>query len=72
MFRLEIATDSATFDDNPQAEVARILRRLADGGSDSWGETPSRAADGTVCDINGSTVGYWKYTPEDTDAQGGE
>lgn len=53
MFRLEIATDNDAFtDDNARAEVARILRRLADN-------VEAGATDGHVRDVNGNRVGTW-------------
>lgn len=63
MFRIEIATDNAAFDDDPASEVGRILRKLAENflHFGDW-----RAAEsGDVRDYNGNTVGRWQYTPED-------
>lgn len=56
MFKLEIDTGNAAFDDDnggAGAEIARILRKLADRvESDGY-------MSGTVSDINGNRVGTW-------------
>ncbi|AXH46919.1 hypothetical protein I5G67_gp083 [Mycobacterium phage Aminay] len=69
MFTLTINTDGAAFEDLPQAEVARILRELAERvgyGSDDDGST--------VRDSNGNTVGEWTLAPaaEDDEPQADE
>jgi hypothetical protein len=60
-FRLRIDTGNAAFDDdNRYAEVARILRALADRLDDRPGQTG-----GLVVDINGNNVGTWRFTQKD-------
>lgn len=59
MFKLEFKTDNAAFGDgNGEAEIARILRQLADriegGGRDDMLIY--------VADLNGNTVGHCHYT----------
>lgn len=52
-FTLKVYTDNAAFADDPDGEVARILRDVADrveGGQE----------DGAVRDINGNTVGSFR------------
>jgi hypothetical protein len=62
MFKLEIATDNAAFEDDPAYEVARILRgvleRVEHGG---LVDTDS----GTLRDSNGNRVGSWEYSQEE-------
>lgn len=60
MFRLEIATDNAAFDDGVHDELARILGKLAKALRD--GES---LVGGHVTDVNDNIVGQWQYTPED-------
>ena len=61
MFKVEIETDNAAFDEGyHDFEVARILRALADT-LDMYGGR----AEYTLRDINGNTVG--KATSEETD-----
>jgi hypothetical protein len=61
MFTLKINTANAAFD-NEGAEIARILRQLAD----SFAAYPASASrgvektEGTLRDINGNTVGKWE------------
>lgn len=60
-FNLSIDMDNAAFDPDlldgsPNAEVARILRDLADRLDSDEG---SMAAQGSVRDVNGNTVGTW-------------
>lgn len=51
MFTVTIKTDNSAFDDgNAQAELSRILRRIADQVQDG-------AEHGKCKDINGNTVG---------------
>jgi hypothetical protein len=50
MYRIEINTDNAAFEDNEGEEVARILRRLAN-------EIESGLTDVNLRDINGNLVG---------------
>jgi hypothetical protein len=52
LFTLTIETDNAAFNDGGNAEVARLLREVAERVEDS-------TTDGTVKDINGNTVGVW-------------
>lgn len=58
MFKLEIETTSAAFDDYPLDEIVRALssasRRLLVG-----------VDHGSLFDSNGNKVGYFEFTPED-------
>lgn len=62
MFRLEIETSNAAFDDNPGLALSEMLHDLADKFSEGGdiGE-----ATGHLRDVNGGSVGQWQYTPED-------
>lgn len=60
MFRLKIETDGAAF--NTQVEVARILREVADS-VEEWGAYERVDYRGEIRDINGNTVGTWRYAP---------
>ena len=54
MFTLQFTTDNAAFEDCPEAEIARILRNIADRvdqGSD----------EGVAMDANGNRVGTWSW-----------
>ena len=56
-FTMTIDTDNDAFAEDPQAEVARILRRVA--------RTVVAGSDGGRCmDINGNAVGSWEFTPD--------
>ena len=58
MFKLEIETTNAAFDDDPSYEVTRLLdsvyRRVTEG-----------EYSGSLRDYNGNKVGYFRFTPED-------
>lgn len=54
-FKLEIKTNNAAFEDAPQAELARILRDVAN----TLENDPSHS--GTMRDINGNRVGHWSW-----------
>lgn len=57
MFRIEIETDNDAFADGKAgAELARILRKLADEL-----ETTEQIETGLTCDVNGNTVGWYLY-----------
>lgn len=58
MFIVEMKTDNAAFDPDPSAEIARILRNLAD-------MVDAGAAGPTVplTDINGNKVGQAIFNP---------
>jgi hypothetical protein len=53
-FKLTIETENAAFDDEPEAEVARILRAVAER-LEIAGLT-----DGACYDVNGNRVGDFK------------
>jgi hypothetical protein len=58
MFNLKFDTDNAAFEDEPRAEISRILRAVArrvDSGADF----------GRVADENGNSVGSFTYEGED-------
>lgn len=61
MFRLEIETTNAAFDEAPHEEIVGILTRLT--RTLQGGFFPGDSS-GHVKDINGNTVGMWQYTPE--------
>jgi hypothetical protein len=55
-FTINMTCENAAFEDNPQGEVSRILRRIADflefnNIEPTWH---------TILDINGNDVGRWK------------
>ena len=55
-FTMQMDTENAVFADDPAAEIARILRKLADriesaGNSDTGGR---------LLDANGNAVGTWE------------
>lgn len=50
MFTLKLETDNAAFDDEPHAEIARILREVAD-------RMEAKRFTRTLHDINGNAVG---------------
>lgn len=54
MFRIEIDTGNAAFEDVPGYEVARILRDLAERLTDA------STGEGAVMDVNGNEVGTWE------------
>lgn len=56
LFRLRFRTNNAAFCEGGGAEVARILREIADE-VESCGAP--ECADGPVRDINGNSVGEW-------------
>lgn len=58
MFKLEIETGNAAFDDAPLLEVARILRKLADEAEQSDG---ADHGGGVIRDANGNRVGKWSF-----------
>jgi hypothetical protein len=68
MFRLEISTDSAAFDDgfDGQHEIVRILRDLAaaleHGAYDSDTTKP-------LLEVNGNRAGSWTWTSRSEEAR---
>lgn len=71
MFKVEFDTDNDAFGVTPEAEIARILRKLADRveyGA-SFDDNGRPVADrGAVLDVNGNSVGRWMFTPPGVDA----
>lgn len=59
MFKLEIETGNAAFDDDAGPELARILRELADRLSPGL---PSGEGGAPLRDINGNKVGAWSLS----------
>lgn len=55
-FTLEIKCDNAAFDDEPLAEVARILRAEA-ARIDHWVGDGAKTWDDSLHDVNGNKVG---------------
>jgi hypothetical protein len=60
LFVAEIECDNAAFEDNRAAEVARILRELADRVVDSSPDTLNFG----LRDFNGNLVGAAEFFPE--------
>ena len=58
MFTVTIETDNAAFD-NPGDELARILRKLAE----RVGDVDGRHDSGKVMDVNGNSIGEWRWMP---------
>lgn len=69
MFKLEIETDNSVFDENATFEIARILKDISDyfyrhgnNGID-LSLAPSHFK-GDIKDVNGNTIGQWRYDKE--------
>lgn len=62
MFTLTITTGNAAFDDTG-AELARILRKLADR-LETEVTNRGHADEGGLMDFNGNTVGSWSLTAD--------
>lgn len=62
MFTLKIETMNAAFAEDPGAELARILRGIADRARDLG---PPLGDRGAIHDANGNTVGTWRYIHEE-------
>ena len=60
MFHLEIDTRNAAFEDDPAAEIARILAATADQ-VEAYGLAEEDSS--KIRDLNGNTVGEWTYAP---------
>lgn len=61
MFKLEIATDNAAFEDAPARELARMLRDVAKRIENGH---LSAVAGGNILDVNGNTCGYFTHEPD--------
>jgi hypothetical protein len=57
MFKLEFATSSASFEDDPFSEAAEILHHIAY-------EINSSATSGLIFDSNGNRIGSWSLTKD--------
>jgi hypothetical protein len=57
VFKLEIATTGAAFDETPHLEVAEILDHVAERLRDCYSSGPLR-------DANGNMIGSWELTSE--------
>ncbi len=57
MFKLEIKTTNAAFDDDPSYEVARLLGEAAHSVEMGY-------LSGSLRDINGNKVGRFEFIPE--------
>lgn len=55
MFTLKIRTTNDAFAEDPEREVAALLRKYAD-------RVEAGQSSGTILDTNGATVGEWKLT----------
>lgn len=65
---LKLDMDNAAFEEDRSAEVARILRRLADqierGGGDHCALfNNGERTDGRLFDLNGNSCGSWEAKP---------
>jgi hypothetical protein len=60
MFTVTINTRNQAFDVDPAVEIARILDRL----SNKLIELGPGEAHGKVHDVNGNSVGVWRYSPD--------
>lgn len=69
MFKLEIETDNSVFDENATFEIARILKDISNyfyrhgNNGINLSLAPSHF-DGPIKDVNGNTVGQWRYDKE--------
>lgn len=59
MFRVEIETSNAVFDDDDQARIE--IAHLLDGLSN---KLTTGVNEGILKDTNGNTVGKWSYTSD--------
>lgn len=57
MFRLNLETGNAAFDDDHLTEIARILRDVAD-------KVEHGTNSGKVFDLNGNSVGEFVFSPD--------
>lgn len=64
-FSLEIEMGNAAFSDDPGAEVARILRDIADKVTRGAGFAVGDATGTPIHDVNGNRVGTWFADLED-------
>ncbi len=55
-FTINMTCDNAAFEDNPEREVARILRNLAQ----TLRNGPASRFYETIFDVNGNDVGWWR------------
>lgn len=63
-FNLTIETGGAAFEEDPGAELRRILQDLASTARYVITDrAPGGAANGNLRDANGNTVGSWSYQP---------
>jgi hypothetical protein len=62
MFRLEIETGNAAFEEQPGEELAAMLGELAEKVREELGS--SLHARGPLRDSNGNIVGQWDYTAD--------
>ena len=60
VFRLQVRTDSAAFEDDPAPELARILRDVA--GRIEAGQDIGHYL--TIHDVNGNPVGQYALKPD--------
>ena len=51
-FKIKFRMDNAIFDEAPEAESARILRKIA-------GQVEEGRTSGAIVDVNGNTIGMW-------------
>jgi hypothetical protein len=63
MFTLQFETDNAAFEDDMQAEIARILRQLAGHAEKHMALEARRRVSGYLRDANGNKVGEWEFIP---------
>lgn len=65
MFRIEIETDNAAFDDDGGSEIARILRGVADKFDGIVLPADLDTLSVNLYDINGNRVGLATYTTDE-------
>lgn len=65
MFEVKFATNNDAFTDDPAGAIAFQLCDIARHIKNGMRQVDLQPGDGgTVRDINGNTIGWWRYTPE--------
>jgi hypothetical protein len=65
MFKVEFATDNAAFEDNADAEVRRILVKVADEVGAGYAFNDGGKYGTVILDSNGNSVGRWYFEKEE-------
>ena len=63
MFTLTIKTGNAAFDDRPELELARLLRKAA--SMLRMGDVTNDGDEHYLLDANGTTVGTFTFSPDE-------